>query len=50
MNETSLALGVNLSPGGGGSGSGRGNASVGLNNKWLFEKGRGSPRRGGVMS
>jgi len=51
MNETSLALGANLntqSPGGGGSG--RGNASLGLNNKWLFEKGRGSPRRGGVMS
>jgi len=41
MSETSLALGANTQ----GSGGGRGNASVGLNNKWLFEKGRSSPRR-----
>lgn len=46
MNETSLALGTNTSSLSGG----RGNASVGLNNKWLFEKGRSSPGRRAILS
>lgn len=38
LNETSLALTTGTS-----SPGGRNNASVGLNNRWLYEKGRGSP-------